>query len=157
MWRYIGGGSAILFLIVTTVFLTRQMAASEVALPDPPAYAASDPAALDVPVADARTKEERRFNRYDRDQNGAVGRSEFLVSRQKAFARLDRNGDGALSFDEYAVKASEKFKAADKNRSGGLDRQEFATTRPVRKPKPKPDCTSANQPAAAASDADAET
>ena len=147
MWRYIGGGAAILFLLATTVFLTRQMAASEVALPEPPALSASDQSPLIAPVADEATKEERRFNRYDRDKNGSVGRSEYLSSRQKAFARLDRNGDGRVSFDEYAVKASEKFGAADKNRSGGLDRQEFATTRVVRKPKPKADCKPVSQPA----------
>ena len=147
MWRYIGGGAAIFFLLSATVFLTRQMASSEVTLPDPPALSASDQSPLIAPVADEATKEERRFNRYDRYKNGSVGRGEYLSSRQKAFARLDRNGDGRLSFDEYAVKASEKFGAADKNRSGGLDRQEFATTRVVRKPKPKADCKPVSQPA----------
>jgi len=126
MWRYIGGGAAIFFLLSATVFLTRQMASSEVTLPDPPALSASDQSPLIAPVADEATKEERRFNRYDRDKNGSVGRGEYLSSRQKA---------------------SEKFGAADKNRSGGLDRQEFATTRVVRKPKPKADCKPVSQPA----------
>jgi len=50
------------------------------------------------------------------------------------------NGDGRLSFDEYAVKAVAKFAGADRDRSGVLTPVEFATTRVVRKEKPKAKC-----------------
>jgi EF hand len=93
------------------------------------------------PAASERTREEKRFARYDKDKNGAVGRDEYLFSRQKGFAKLDTNGDGRISFEEYAVKTSTKFAAADKDRNGALNATEFATTRVVRKSAPaKPKC-----------------
>lgn len=143
MWRYLIGAASMLALVAAGFFLSRQMAQSEVPLPVQPAYAAEatgDPPA--APRADEASKEEKRFNRYDRDRNGAVGREEFLLSRQKAFAKLDANGDGRLSFDEYAVKSVARFAKADADKSGGLNRSEFASTRPVRKAKPQPkaDC-----------------
>ncbi|WP_380872283.1 EF-hand domain-containing protein [Sphingomonas sp. DBB INV C78] len=92
------------------------------------------------PQASEKTREERRFARYDKDKDGGVARAEYLVARQKAFAKLDTNGDGRLSFDEYAVKTSEKFAKADADGSGVLDATEFTTTRVVRKTPAKPDC-----------------
>ncbi len=94
------------------------------------------------PQASERTREEKRFSRYDKDRNGAVARAEYLGGRQKGFAKLDANGDGRLSFDEYAVKAVVKFAAADKDRNGGLNATEFATTRVIRKPVVRPKCAS---------------
>lgn len=92
------------------------------------------------PEASERTREEKRFARYDKDRNGAVGRAEYLASRQKGFAKLDVNADGRISFDEYAVKTVTKFAAADKDRDSALNATEFATTRIIRKPKGKPYC-----------------
>jgi Ca2+-binding EF-hand superfamily protein len=90
----------------------------------------------DPPQASEKTREEKRFNRYDRDKNGGVAADEYLFSRRKAYAKLDSNGDGKLSFDEYAVKTITKFNGADKDRSGILTPAEFLTTRVVRaKPK----------------------
>ena len=105
----------------------------------------------DVPIppqADERSKEMRRFDRYDTDHDGHIVRMEFLASRQKAFARLDQNHDGTLSFDEYAVKATDKYLKADKDKSQSLDRAEFAATKPVRKSRPSAKCVPAAQPAA---------
>jgi len=160
MWRYLVGGASVLALVAAGFFLSRQMAQSDVPLPVQPAYAAEatgDPPA--APRADEASKEEKRFNRYDKDRNGAVGREEFLLSRQKAFAKLDANGDGRLSFDEYAVKSVARFAKADADKSGGLNRGEFASTRPVRKAKPKPkaDCPPvAAQPSAPTSEDEGE-
>ena len=147
MWRYVVGGAAIVMLIGTGYFLSRQMANSQVIVPPPPAAVADGGVALaQAPKADDRSREARRFDRYDSDQNGRIGVAEFLASRRKAFARIDRNGDGQVSFDEYAAKAAERFSKADKDRSGSLDRPEFAATKPARKSRPKPNCAPAPQP-----------
>ncbi len=103
------------------------------------------------PSATEKTREEKRFARYDRNKDGAVGRDEYLLSRQKAFAKLDTNGDGKLAFEEYAVKTATKFAGADKDRSGSLDATEFATTRVVRKSLPRCACAPA-KPAAPPAD-----
>lgn len=143
MWRYLGGAASMLVLMGAGFFLVREMAASETPLPPaPPEATASEASApLRAPAADEATKEEKRFNRTDRDKNGAIAKAEFLYTRQRAFQRLDTNGDGAISFDEYAAKTSEKFIKADGDKSGVLDRREFATTRVIRKAKPaRADC-----------------
>ncbi len=150
MWRYLGGAASMLVLMGIGFFLVREMAASQVPLPAPPAEAVEGEASapLKAPVADEATKEEKRFNRIDRDKNGAIAKAEFLYTRQRAFQRLDANGDGAISFDEYAAKTSEKFAKADGDKSGVLDRKEFATTRVIRKAKPaRADCPPVAKPA----------
>ena len=136
MWRYLGGAASMLVLMGIGFFLVRGMAASEVPLPPAPAEAAATGAGapLKAPAADEATKEEKRFNRTDKDKNGAIAKAEFLFTRQRAFARLDTNGDGTISFDEYAAKTSEKFAKADADKSGVLNRREFATTRVIRRP-----------------------
>jgi EF hand len=107
------------------------------ALPPPPANAGPAATSPDLPLAppeaDPQDREERRFARYDRDDNGGVTRGEYLASREKAFGKLDTNGDGRLSFEEYAVKTSAKFAKADADRSGVLAPAEFATTAVKRK------------------------
>lgn len=146
-----------LVLMGAGVFLVREMAASEVPLPALPAQAAaqSGSAPLKAPVADEATKEEKRFNRTDRDKNGAIAKAEFLYTRHRAFQRLDTNGDGNISFDEYAAKTSEKFAKADGDRSGALDRREFATTRIIRKAKPaRAECPPVKAPQPTASEGD---
>lgn len=94
----------------------------------------------DPPRASAKTREEKRFARYDKDKDGGVARGEYLASRQKAFAKLDVNRDGGLSFDEYSVKTIVKFASADGDRSGVLTPAEFLKTRVVRKERPRVNC-----------------
>ncbi|WEK43051.1 MAG: EF-hand domain-containing protein [Candidatus Sphingomonas colombiensis] len=150
MWRYAVGGIAALLMVAAGWVLFHGDAARDPMLPPPPAPAqalASDEALPEVPEATARTREQKRFDRYDKDRDGRVTREEYLASRRKAFAKLDTNGDGKLSFDEWAVKTITKFADADHDRSGALDRAEFATTAPKRRPKPK--CVCAPAPAAA--------
>lgn len=110
-------------------------------IPRPPALTDSDtpdPQALsDPPRATPKTREEKRFGRYDKDRNGAIGRDEYLAARRKAYAKLDTDGDGRLSFEEYAAKTSDKFAKADADRSGTLSAAEFLTTRVVRKAGPR--------------------
>ncbi|MFW2853149.1 EF-hand domain-containing protein [Sphingomonas sp. TX0543] len=148
MWRYAVGGVAALLMVAAGWVLFHGDAAREAVLPPQPALAAlpQDDALPDVPEASARTREQKRFDRYDKDRDGKVTREEYLASRRKAFARLDTNGDGKLSFDEWAIKTTTRFGGADRDRSGALDRAEFATTAPKRHPKPK--CVCAAAPAA---------
>lgn len=138
MWRYLVGGLATLALIGAGVLQfnrnSRSVAALRIA-PPALAQAGSDGALPDsVPQASDRTREQKRFDRYDKDRNGAVTREEFLANRRKAYAKLDTNHDGVLSFDEWAAKAETKFAAADKDKSGAMSPAEFATTAVKRKP-----------------------
>ena len=147
MWRYGVGALAALLLAAAGLFLFRSSATADVLLPPaPPAAAetaaqAADPADVPVPEAAPKSREERRFNRYDKDRDDRVTRDEYLASRKKAFARLDTDGDGRLSFDEWAVRTTTKFAEADRDKSAALDRTEFATTAPKRKPaRRRADC-----------------
>lgn len=150
MWRYFVGSVAAVLMGVAAMLLFRSSAASEPKLPAAPAalMASEEPSLPDeVPSATARTREQKRFDRIDKDKDDAVTREEYLLTRRKAFARLDRNGDGRLDFEEWAVKTTEKFAGADKDKSGVLTRTEFATTAVIRKPKPKCACAPAAKPA----------
>ena len=135
MWRYLAGAGAALALTGAGVMLFSGHASRPAALlAAAPAAAdeavAGDDGALpdEVPAATARTREERRFGRYDKDRDGKITRDEFLMARRKAFAKLDKDGNGQLSFDEWAAKATAKFAAADHDRSGAMTAAEFATT-----------------------------
>ena len=111
-----------------------------------PGAQASDPA---VPEALPATREQKRFDRYDKDRNGSITRDEYLMARHKAFAKLDVDGNGTLSFDEWAAKAEAKFASADKDKSGAMNAAEFATTAVKRKARPRPKCAPEKAPAAA--------
>jgi hypothetical protein len=157
MWRYLIGGAAIVALGGAGISLLRVHASPPPILPRPrPAPVASvDPLERDdaakVPEALPATREQKRFDRYDKDRDGKVSREEYLAARRKAFAKLDANGDGRLSFDEWAVKAESKFAAADRDRSGAMDRAEFATTAVKRTSRPRAKCPP-SEPAPAAED-----
>lgn len=145
MWRYVAGGVAALLMAGAGVFLFQSKATPD-PLPTPPA-AESRPEApsmvaesAEVPQAPDRSREEKRFDRNDKDRNGLISLAELQQPRRKAFAKLDSNGDGKLSFEEWSVRTSDKFAAADKDKSGTLTRTEFATTAPKRKPKTAPRC-----------------
>lgn len=152
MGRFLAGVASALLLVTAGLFIWTAQADRGSLIPPLPAIAAAAVAADTVPPsATEKTREEKRFARYDRNKDGAVGRDEYLLSRQKAFAKLDTNGDGKLAFEEYAVKTATKFAGADKDRSGSLDATEFATTRVVRKSLPRCACAPA-KPAAPPAD-----
>jgi len=149
MWRYLVGAVAGVLLVAGGVLAWQNVAsASHRASPLParllaPASdggSAADDPVPDPPAASEKTKEEKRFSRYDHDRNGRVSRDEFLLARRKNFAKLDTDGNGQLSFDEYAVKGEQRFAGADADKSGTLDAIEFATTRVQRKARPTPRC-----------------
>jgi uncharacterized protein YxeA len=142
MVRFIAGVAAALFMIAAAIFIWKAQAD---AVPAPVVKKATAPGdrepmtALDVdgpPQASDATREQKRFGRFDKNRDGAVGADEYLQSRRKAYAKLDVNGDGRLSFDEYAAKTIDKFKSADRDRSGLLNATEFLATR-VARGKPK--------------------
>ena len=147
MLRFAAGAGSALLLMLGGFFLWQSVAQSDTSLATPdvvaPAFAAEqdegggggDPEVRPAtpPSSDERTKEQKRFDRADKDKNGAVALEELFQPRRKAFARLDTNGDGRLSFEEWAVRTSRKFSEADRNRNGALDRGEYASTAPRRR------------------------
>jgi len=160
MWRYFAGGAGALMLAFAAMFLFRGSAAPEVKVPFAPAAvaeAAEDALPDEAPSASAKTREQKRFDRLDKDRNDTITRDEFFVLRKKAFAKLDTNGDGKLSFDEWAIRNTTKFAGADKDKSGTLSRAEFATTAVKRKaPAPRCACPKPAAKAAAAEDGNGE-
>jgi len=139
MWRYLAGGLGTLVLAGAGLFLwgsrpdaPSPLPSARAAVGQPLQTAGDEDAPL--PEASARTREQKRFDRYDKDRDGRITREEYLASRRKAYARLDRDGDGKLSFDEWAIKATTKFATADHDRSGAMDAAEFATTAVKRRP-----------------------
>ncbi|WP_225206191.1 EF-hand domain-containing protein [Novosphingobium huizhouense] len=89
----------------------------------------------ELPHATEQTREQRRFDRLDRDRDGRITRNEMLAPRVRDFRKLDLDGNNLLTFEEWAVATSNKFRKADADGNGALDRAEYATTKqPARKP-----------------------
>jgi hypothetical protein len=138
------GGASTLLLVTAGFFVWQSYAESSSRLPAAPAMAppraavlprvSDDPQGAESP-ARARSREEKRFNRVDRDKDGRITLAEMMEPRRKAFAKLDTNHDGRLSFEEWAGKTDARFERADADHDGSLSRAEFATTR--RKTKAK--------------------
>jgi len=145
MSRFVAGVVSC-FLLLTGAFLLWQGRAEEPSIPKapPPRLAAATPTILspipNAPSADPKSKEEKRFARADKDENGRITLSELVEPRRKAYAKLDVNGDGKLSFEEWAVRTIDKFDDADADKSESLTPAEYATTAPKRKPKPACSC-----------------
>jgi hypothetical protein len=153
MGRFIAGSISALLLAAAGLFWWQGRASREAvavtARAEPPAIVNDDlpegdenatGEALPLPTATARTREEKRFDRYDRDRDGIIGRNEMLASRVKDFRKLDKDGNNLLSFEEWAVRTIDKFDGADANHDGKLTRAEFATTAPPPKPPAKCKC-----------------
>ncbi len=109
--------------------------AASVPAPAPmPVVAGEDDAAdseLTVPAPAApKSREEKRFARTDRDDDGRIQQAEYLAVRRRNYEKLDVNGDGRLSFEEYAAKGIAKFAGADADGDGVLVPAEFAVTAP---------------------------
>lgn len=90
------------------------------------------------PAQDEVTREQRRFDRLDRNRDAKITRVEMLGPRVAAFRKLDTDHNNLLSFEEWAVKTSDRFRGADRNADQALSREEFATTKP--KPAKQPAC-----------------
>lgn len=99
-------------------------------LPEPAAVAPIEEQPAEAEAVKPKTREEKRFARADRNDDGDIDRDEYLYARRRNFDRLDADGDGKLSFEEYAHSGIGKFVGADKNRNARLDAKEFATLAP---------------------------
>ena len=142
MNRTVLGAVGALLLTAAGLFWWQGRAELERGAP-PPDLGAGGPKAeapIDLPSADpshgrgaglpgagksTQGKEERRFNRYDKNRDGRVTRVEMLSTRVKAFQKLDTNHDNLLSFEEWAVKTSNRFKEIDRNGDGIVNRAEM--------------------------------
>lgn len=138
MLRFLAGVAAC-FLLLTGAFLIWQSHAEQgpslPSAPTPRAFSASmlSQEPLQAPEATAKSREEKRFSRYDKNKDGKVQAPEYLAARQRNFDKLDADHNGALSFQEYAVKGIEKFNGAG-GKKGWLSPAEFVATAP---PPPK--------------------
>lgn len=94
----------------------------------------------DLPQVDEATREERRFNRVDRNRDNLISRAEALQPRVAAFRKLDKDGNNLLSFEEWAVVSTNRFRKADGDGNGMLTRTEFATIKPKTPVKPACKC-----------------
>ncbi len=141
MVRWLAGIAAVLLLGIGT-FVALQGRAEEPQLPPAPQprLAAAVPLSPipNAPEANARNKEEKRFARADKNEDGKISLAELVEPRRKAFAKLDVNSDGKLSFEEWAVRTIDKFEGADTDKSNLLTPAEYAATAP--KPNKKPAC-----------------
>jgi hypothetical protein len=153
--RFLAGAAAC-FLLLTGAFLIWQSRAEHASgLPSAPAARAAsgfsfDPGALQAPEASARTREEKRFARYDKNKDAKVEADEYLAARHRNFDKLDLDHNGALSFQEYAAKGIEKFNGAG-GRKGWLSAAEFVATAPP-PPKHKLGCSCARAPDVSSAD-----
>ena len=147
MLRFFAGVVSALLLVAAGLFFWRSHAEAEQIIPPAPnasAYAGSllqqqpGQQAQELPAAAEKTKEQKRFARADKDDDGRITREELLTPRRKAFVKLDKNGNGSLSFEEWAVKTVDKFQGADADGSGWLTAAEYESTKP--KPAKKKKC-----------------
>jgi hypothetical protein len=142
MGRVLAGIACALLLISGTVLMWRGNA-KEPGIPPAPAprlAAAVSPSAPvtlapigNAPSADPKSKEENRFARVDKNDDGKITLAELVEPRRKAYAKLDLDQDGRLSFEEWAVKTIDKYKEANDDGDGWLSAAEYAQTAP--KPK----------------------
>lgn len=144
MQRMLIGGVAALFMAGGGLLVWQGMANQPSLIPAPPPPAAiSDKlpeAGADAPAfgpppptppeAPKASREEVRFNRYDRNRDELVSRLEMMGSRTKAFKTLDTDGNDLLTFEEWAAATGQRFASADGNKDQLLTRKEFARTRP---------------------------
>ena len=138
MARWLAGLAAVILFVVGGVLVLKGPASDQSLPPAPePRLAAAVPLSPipNAPEADPKSKEEKRFARADKDEDGRITLAELVEPRRKAFAKLDADSDGKLSFEEWAVRTIGKFETADADDNKALTPAEYATTAP--KPRPK--------------------
>jgi hypothetical protein len=155
MNRLVLGAVSALLLVAAGLFWWQGRAATErsaAALPAPEETAVptaddeipdEDGAGLrgaTLPSVDPATREQKRFDRLDRDRDGRITRNEALAPRVAAFRKLDTDHNNLLSFEEWSVVTANRFKGADKNGDAALTREEFATTKPKQSKRPGCKC-----------------
>ncbi|MEP7221875.1 MAG: hypothetical protein ABI673_04310 [Novosphingobium sp.] len=150
MNRTVLGAFAALLLTAAGLFWWQGRAATEIgkalpmladALPSADALPDADGKGLQgaaPPEANEATREQKRFDRLDKNRDNIITRVEMLTPRAAAFRKLDVDGNNLLSFEEWSVKTANRFKGADGNGDNRLDRREFLSTKP--KPGQQPQC-----------------
>jgi hypothetical protein len=132
--RFLAGAAAC-FILLTGTFLIWQSRAEHSAglsaAQGAPGSAGSlfGATPLQAPEASEKTREEKRFSRYDKNKDGKVQADEYLAARRRNFDKLDLDHNSALSFQEYAAKGIDKFNDAG-GRKGWLTAAEFVATAP---------------------------
>ena len=142
MVRYVAGLVSVLFLIIGAVLFwqAKPDQAQAVPMPPPPQASGKLLPLPEPPEATPKSREQKRFARADKDDDGRITAAELFAPRRKAFAKLDVNGNGTLSFEEWADKTIDKFAGADRDKSGWLTPAEYSTTAP-KPPKRKARCS----------------
>src|SRR3546814_16060192 len=69
------------------------------------------------PAAPEKSREEKRFARYDDNEGGIITRAEMMGSRRGSWERLADNGDNTLDFERWASLHTEKFPTPEAERS----------------------------------------
>ena len=150
MQRMLIGGVAALFMAGGGLLVWQSMANQPSLIPAPPppavmsdklpeagadapAFGSAPPTPPEAPKA---SREEMRFNRYDRNKDELVSRLEMMGSRTKAFKALDTDGHNLLPFEEWAVVTGQRFASADGHTDQLLTRKDVARTRPKTPAKP---------------------
>ena len=112
MKRVLAGIAASLLLITGTALMWRGTTASTTTPPAPvPRFAAAAIAATpktlapigQAPLADPKSKEEKRFARADKNDDGRISLAELVEPRRKAFAKLDLDPDDSTDRRVAAV------------------------------------------------------
>jgi hypothetical protein len=166
MNRLVLGAVATLLLLAAGLFWLQGRAELERGAPPPDLSAPAKPgdAPIVLPSADAdgrrgpglpgsaraqQSKEDRRFNRFDRNRDGRIDRTEMLSTRVKAFQKLDLDHNNLLTFEEWAVKTSNSFKEVDRNGDGVVSRAELDGYYAAKEAKPKHERCACGKPAPA--------
>ena len=119
MNKFLAGGMAAILMIAAGLFWWQGRASRETTVtPRPEMVAAAD---LEPPVGDdnafgapppmppsatPQSREQRRFDRYDRNRDGIISRAEMLSSRTKAFKALADRGINIRAITTSEIKFS---------------------------------------------------
>ena len=79
------------------------------------------PTLPEAPASTPKTREQKRFGRADKDDDGRITAAELFDPRRKAFAKLDTNGNGTLSFEEWAAKTVDQIRLGRQGSLGLAD------------------------------------
>jgi len=138
MGRFLAGIASCLLLVTGAVFIW-QGRAQEPAFPAAPLPRfAATPSAVPLtlkpigqaPSADPKSKEEKRFGRIDKNEDGRISLAELVEPRRKAFAKIDVNQDGKLGFEEWAFKTIDKYQTANATATPGSRQANLRPPRP---------------------------